>query len=136
VIEYFSLCKAWVDPQNHNDQDVSNFSFFLSFFFFQYWGLNSRYTPWATHDGSSRDRISWTICLGWLQTVILLISASWVAKITDMSTAAQLIFFWFGLGFFCMCVCFFNIGGWTQGFSIWPVPLEHITTLFALVLFV
>jgi hypothetical protein len=27
----------------------------------------------------------WTICLGWPQTVILLISASQVAKITGMS---------------------------------------------------
>jgi hypothetical protein len=31
------------------------------------------------------DRVSWTICLGWLQTVILLISASWLARITGMS---------------------------------------------------
>jgi hypothetical protein len=27
----------------------------------------------------------WTICLGWLQTSILLISASWVARITGVS---------------------------------------------------
>jgi hypothetical protein len=31
------------------------------------------------------DRVSWTICPDWLQTVILLISASWVARITNMS---------------------------------------------------
>jgi hypothetical protein len=31
------------------------------------------------------DRVSWTICLGWLWTMNLLISASWVAKITDVS---------------------------------------------------
>jgi hypothetical protein len=31
------------------------------------------------------DRVLWTICLGWLQTTILLISASWVARITGMS---------------------------------------------------
>jgi hypothetical protein len=31
------------------------------------------------------DRGSWTICLGWFQTVILLISASWVARITGVS---------------------------------------------------
>jgi hypothetical protein len=31
------------------------------------------------------DRVSQTICLGWLQTVILFISASWVARITGMS---------------------------------------------------
>jgi hypothetical protein len=32
-----------------------------------------------------RDRVSWTICLGWLQTVIFLISASWVARIIGVS---------------------------------------------------
>jgi hypothetical protein len=31
------------------------------------------------------DRISWTICPGWLQTAILPISASWVARITGVS---------------------------------------------------
>jgi hypothetical protein len=31
------------------------------------------------------DRVSWTICLGWLQTAILLISISWIARITGMS---------------------------------------------------
>jgi hypothetical protein len=33
----------------------------------------------------SQDRVSWTICLGWLRTVILLISAPWVATITGRS---------------------------------------------------
>jgi hypothetical protein len=32
-----------------------------------------------------RDRVSKTICPGWLQTSILLISASWVARITGVS---------------------------------------------------
>jgi hypothetical protein len=27
------------------------------------------------------SRVSWTICTGWLQNVILLISASWVARL-------------------------------------------------------
>jgi hypothetical protein len=31
------------------------------------------------------DRVSWTICPGWFWTEILLISASWVARITGMS---------------------------------------------------
>jgi hypothetical protein len=31
------------------------------------------------------DRVSQTICLGWLQTAILLISTSWVARITGVS---------------------------------------------------
>jgi hypothetical protein len=36
-------------------------------------------------DGFFQDRVSWTICPGWLRTVILLISVFWVAKITGMS---------------------------------------------------
>jgi hypothetical protein len=32
-----------------------------------------------------KKKISLTVCLGWLQMVILLISASWVAKITGVS---------------------------------------------------
>jgi hypothetical protein len=31
------------------------------------------------------DRVSWTICPGWFQATILLISASWVARITGVS---------------------------------------------------
>jgi hypothetical protein len=36
-------------------------------------------------EGFFQDRVSRTICLGWLGTVILLISTSWVAKITGVS---------------------------------------------------
>jgi hypothetical protein len=32
-----------------------------------------------------QDRVLETICLGWLQRMILLISGSWVVRITDMS---------------------------------------------------
>jgi hypothetical protein len=32
-----------------------------------------------------QDRVSRTVCPGWFQTTILLISASWVARITGMS---------------------------------------------------
>jgi hypothetical protein len=51
-----------------------------------YWGLNSGPSPWATPPALFlwrvfRDRVSQTICLGWLWTMILLISASWVARI-------------------------------------------------------
>jgi hypothetical protein len=35
-------------------------------------------------------RVSLTFCLGWLQTMILPISASQVDRITDMSHPAQL----------------------------------------------
>jgi hypothetical protein len=52
-----------------------------------YWGLNS---PWATPPALFlwrvfRDRVLLTICPGWLQTTILLISDSWVAKIIGVS---------------------------------------------------
>jgi hypothetical protein len=62
----------------------------LTFFFLWYWGLNSGSTPWATPpatfcDGSFQYRVLWTICLGWFWTVILLISASWVARIIGLS---------------------------------------------------
>jgi hypothetical protein len=62
----------------------------LFFFFLWYWGLNSGPTPWATPPALFLwtvfwDRVSKTICLGWLQTSSLLISASWVAGITGMS---------------------------------------------------
>jgi hypothetical protein len=54
-------------------------------------GLEFRATPWATPpaplfcDGFFLDRVSPTICPGWLQTPILLISASWVVRIIRMS---------------------------------------------------
>jgi TRAP-type C4-dicarboxylate transport system permease large subunit len=36
-------------------------------------------------DGFFQDRVSWTICPGWLHTVVLLISAFWVARTTGIS---------------------------------------------------
>jgi hypothetical protein len=36
-------------------------------------------------DGFFQDRVSRTICLGWIWTMILLIAASWVARITGMN---------------------------------------------------
>jgi hypothetical protein len=44
-------------------------------------------------DGFFRDRVSRTICPGWLQTAILLTSASGVAKITGMGYGT-----WLGAG--------------------------------------
>jgi hypothetical protein len=60
------------------------------FFFFQYWGLNSGTSPWVTPPALFlwrvfRDGVSQTICPGWLQTAILLISASQIVRITGMS---------------------------------------------------
>jgi hypothetical protein len=54
------------------------------------WLLSRYFTTWATSPtlfcvGFFWDTVSQTSCLGWLQTVILLISASWVARIAGMS---------------------------------------------------
>jgi hypothetical protein len=67
-------------PINHYNPE---FNFF--FFFLPYWGLNLGSTPWATWpalfcDGFFQDRVSRTICLGWLWNPI-----SWVARIIGMS---------------------------------------------------
>jgi hypothetical protein len=42
------------------------------------------------------DRVLWTICSSWLPTLLLLISASWVARITGLShwLSAWLWFEW------------------------------------------
>jgi hypothetical protein len=49
--------------------------------------LNSGPSPWATQPALFlwrvfQDKVSQTFCLGWLRTKILLISASWVGRIT------------------------------------------------------
>jgi hypothetical protein len=61
-------------------------SFVLFCFFFKALGLELRLTPpvlflWKVF----WDRILRSFCPGWLWTVILLISASWVARITGVS---------------------------------------------------
>jgi hypothetical protein len=56
------------------------------FFFWRYWGLNSTYTqPALFCDGCFQDKVSWTICLGLASNGSLLISSSWVARITGVS---------------------------------------------------
>jgi hypothetical protein len=68
------------------------------YLFFWYWGLNSGPTPWATPpalfcDGLFQDKVSWTVAWSWHQTMILLISASWVARIIRVSHQCQLFKF-------------------------------------------
>jgi hypothetical protein len=63
---------------------------FFIYFFSQYWGLNSGPTHWGIPPAlfcvqCFQDRVLRTICLGWPWTVILLIYASWVARITGVS---------------------------------------------------
>jgi hypothetical protein len=71
----------------------------IFFFFLRYWDLNSRPIPWATppalfRDGFFGDRVSRTICPCWLLTAVLLISASWVAKIIALASSARQLW-WF-----------------------------------------
>jgi hypothetical protein len=73
--------------------------FFPFFFFFQHWSLNSGPTPlatspaffWCVCDGYFREFREIFAWPGWRQTMILLISASWVYKITGVSHSAQLM---------------------------------------------
>jgi hypothetical protein len=69
------------------------FSFlFFSVLEFELLGLNAGPTPWVTPPAPPptffvffQDRVSQTICQGWLRTLIILISASWVARIIGVS---------------------------------------------------
>jgi hypothetical protein len=75
--------------RQHSGGLLKSFTFlwFGAFLFIlQYWGLNSGSTLWATPPSSVlcgffQGRVSRTICPGWLGTSILLISASWAARI-------------------------------------------------------
>jgi hypothetical protein len=67
----------------------SHLFYLFIYLFWQYWGLNSGPHTWATPPTPfcvwySWDKFSRTLCPGWLRTNILLISASWVARITGM----------------------------------------------------
>jgi hypothetical protein len=84
----------------------SSYSLFLCFgwfFFLQYWGLNSGPSFWATPpalilfycDGFFRDRVLWTICLGWLWTEIFLSSSLWVARNTSVTHQFLALFFYY-----------------------------------------
>jgi hypothetical protein len=60
------------------------------FSFLRYWGLNLGPTPEQLHQPFFvlffyQDRVLWTISPGWLWTAISLISASWIARTTDVS---------------------------------------------------
>jgi hypothetical protein len=51
------------------------------------WSQGLHFEPLCQHfsDFFFRDRVSWTIYLGWLWTLILLLSAFWVTRITGVS---------------------------------------------------
>jgi hypothetical protein len=76
----------------------------------QYWGLNSG--PCSVR--VFWDRFLWTICPGWLQTVILLISASWGARIRGMYHRYPACSGYFGVG-----ACFWPRPAWTVILSLY-----------------
>jgi hypothetical protein len=98
------------------------------FLFLWYWGLNSGPIPWATLPaffcaGLFWDRVLWTICLGWLWTAVLLISASWVAKDYRRAISGQQysIFYWWNF-----------VGGaatWNKRDAWWPLSFVHSQNL-------
>jgi hypothetical protein len=63
---------------------------YVCIYLLQFWGLNSGPSPRATPPALFCDVLSWekglrTVCPSWPQSMILLISASWVARITGVS---------------------------------------------------
>jgi hypothetical protein len=94
-LKWYSVCE-W-DPETLFNPWRDGVWLFLVFFFLSVLGFELRTsllvgrccTTWATLPtlfcvGYFWDRISWNICLGWLWTFILLISASWGARITGV----------------------------------------------------
>jgi hypothetical protein len=84
--------------------------FLLLLLFFQYRGLH--FEQVLFFNGFFQDRTSRIICLGWLQTEILLISASWVARITGMSHQHPDDYLLYNIHFwhFLKFSCFFSKG--------------------------
>jgi hypothetical protein len=86
----FQFSFSWWLKMLNISSAVLYISSFLLFFFFStgVWtqGLDFEplHQPFLT-DGLFRDRVFRNICPDWLWTTILLISASWVAGITDMN---------------------------------------------------
>jgi hypothetical protein len=83
-------------PTNLGRDNKSIMVFFVVFIYLFFVVLGGLYSgppaeyshhqaPTPSFYGFFQDRISRTIYLGWLQTMIPLISASWVARITGMS---------------------------------------------------
>jgi hypothetical protein len=73
-------------------------TFLFFFFFFWYWSFELRVytlsTPSPFCDDFFWDRVSWTIYPGWLWTSILLMSASWEARITGVNPCLRFFSNW------------------------------------------
>jgi hypothetical protein len=76
----------------------------MLFLFFAVLGFELRAYPLSHYTSPFlwwlfQDRVSWTISLGWFGTEILLISAFWIARITDVSHRyLAALFFFFSAG--------------------------------------
>jgi hypothetical protein len=112
---YFGGTEAWTNDLTLVSQALyylsllalllDTFWIWLLLLFLWYWGLNSEPIPSVTPpalscDGFIWDRVLWTICHSWLQTMVLLISASWVARIIGMKplTSGWFGYFWGKVG--------------------------------------
>jgi hypothetical protein len=83
----YSMSEAW---RNLSQIKLKVCCQLYPFFFLWFWGLNSGPSPWTTPPALFCEEFfeigtCVTICLGWLRTVILLIPASWVGRITGVS---------------------------------------------------
>jgi hypothetical protein len=81
---------------------------------FYHWShLTSPFLCWAFWDGVSQTQ---TICLGWLWTSVLLTSASWVARVTDVSC-------WYQLLFSFRCICYVILTHRCNVFQYFSLPV-------------
>jgi hypothetical protein len=88
LYEFLLLCVLLIEKCHIQSLQCLDYLEFFSFFAvlgleLRVFSLSHSASPFC--DGYFRDTILWTIYLGWLWTTILLISASWVARITGMS---------------------------------------------------
>jgi hypothetical protein len=81
---------------------LSSLAVFFCLFVWQHWGLNLGMYPAISATpqalfcvGCFWDRVSWNICPGLVSTLLFLISAFWVARITGLSHWCLLCFFFF-----------------------------------------
>jgi hypothetical protein len=104
---------------------VNNVLFIWFLVFFQYWGLNSGPTSWATPPALFCDGFFFKIgshkLLPSLASMILLMFASWVARITGVSHQCPGGFFCFG-GFF-----FVSARVWTQALTLARQVHRHLS---------
>jgi hypothetical protein len=95
---------------------------------FLLWGLNSGPTPWATPPDTFCEefhwgRVLWTLCQIWFHTSVLLMYASWVARIIGVShrhpdDKSFCIYVNQGNWSFIFTFCYILIVFWIQGNAV------------------